>query len=57
MPAGLGGAPRVPVGESDVADLAHANEIVEGFEGLLDRGVRIHPMYQIEVDVFRSETA
>src|SRR5262249_41219059 len=54
---GLGGAPRVPVRESDAADLAHANKIVQRFEGLLDRSVRIHPMHEVDVDVIRSKAA
>ena len=49
----LAGVGRGP----DVADLALADEIGEGAEGLLDIGVRAGPVHLVEVDVVGAQPA
>ena len=50
-----GRLPRGPIGESDVADLPSAHEIVQRFEGFLERRVDIHFVDDIEIDPIRGK--
>ena len=54
---GLGDLPAGAVGVADVADLAAGDELVEGVEGLLDRGQRVRGVELVEVDPVRAEPA
>jgi hypothetical protein len=51
---------QVPAGEigaADITDLAAANEIVEGADGLLDRRLRIEAVQLEEIDIVGAEPA
>ena len=48
--------PRPHRGGAEVADLDDLDEVVEGFHGLLDRGVRVEAVDLVEVDVVGAES-
>jgi len=52
---GLGDLPRLPVGDTDVADLALSDKGVEGAEGFLNRSHGVVGMDLVEIDVVRLE--
>jgi len=52
---GVGDHPAGEVGVADVADLARRDQVVEGREGLLDRGHRVRGVQLVQVDVVGLE--
>jgi hypothetical protein len=53
----LGELPRPHRRRADVAGLAGLHHVVQGFHGLVDRGVRVEAVDLVEVDVVGAKTA